>query len=221
MFKTHGVTKFDEREVNDACRTHSRVVANVENKIGDHSLRKALREFLEEGRHALLASERGRTSLDIRIGLTVQNNTVYTGQFDLRTNCKEGFGVQIWPDGSKYVGLWKEGKAFGFGRFILADGDAYQGEWLEGKAHGRGDYFYADGARYQGDWIEDKQQGFGSECWPDGSRYQGEYRDGKKNGEGLFTWADGATYYGQWSNNKMHGMGVFKLPDGRTYEGQY
>ena len=81
-----------------------------------------MREIIEEERDN---RDNRVAKKDFKLGFTVQNNTVYTGHFDLKTNCKEGFGVQVWPDGSKYVGLWKEGKAFGYGRFILSDGDAY------------------------------------------------------------------------------------------------
>jgi hypothetical protein len=88
--------------------------------------------------------------------IRLPNGTLYTGQFDLNNTCREGFGLQLWPDGSKYIGQWSEGKASGFGRFILADGDCYEGDWLADKAHGEGTYVYADGARYEGSWVNDK-----------------------------------------------------------------
>lgn len=40
---------------------------------------------------------------------------------------RDGEGTQIWPDGSKYVGHWKNDMADGKGRFIHADGDYYLG----------------------------------------------------------------------------------------------
>ena len=46
-----------------------------------------------------------------------------------RENVKEGKGIQIWKDGSKYVGYWKADQANGKGRLIHADGDYYEGEW--------------------------------------------------------------------------------------------
>ncbi|TNV86548.1 hypothetical protein FGO68_gene17393 [Halteria grandinella] len=201
------------------CESHSHTVRRVEKKIGFQSILAALREIIEIQsiknipskkrnihRGASLDFETNEAAgmikpnqaLDFMTNIKVQSNTIYTGQFDPTTSTKQGFGIQIWPDGSKYVGLWLQGKASGFGRFILADGDAYEGSWLDGKAHGTGIYFYADGAHYQG-----------------------EYRDGKKHGKGCFTWSDGATYSGEWQANKMHGYGVFRLPDGRKYEGEY
>ena len=49
---------------------------------------------------------------------------------------REGRGIQIWLDGSRYEGYWINNKANGFGRLIHADGDVYQGLWKEDKADG-------------------------------------------------------------------------------------
>jgi hypothetical protein len=68
----------------------------------------------------------------------------------LKENCKEGYGLQVWPDGSKYEGFWQKDMANGYGRFILADGDVFEGNWVDDKAHGLGNYFYAEGATYKG-----------------------------------------------------------------------
>ena len=162
-----------------------------------------------------------RTLLEFQNGMELPEGQIYTGTIDPKTREKQGFGVQVWPDGSKYEGFWHEDKAKGHGRFILADGDVYQGEWSEDKAHGYGEYFYAEGATYKGGWIDDKQEGEGKEDWPDGSYYQGFYLRGKKHGRGLFQWADGAKYDGEWRDNKMHGRGEFKWSDGRVYIGDY
>lgn len=120
---------------------------------------------------------------------------------------REGKGIQVWPDGSRYEGYWRMNKANGKGRLIHADGDVYEGDWVDDKAHGKGVYRHLDGARYDGDWKEDKQCGFGRESWPDGAVYEGEYVDGKKHGRGLFKWADGSKYEGEFKNNNIEGHG--------------
>ena len=49
--------------------------------------------------------------------ITLENGTEYVGQWK---NCKkEGKGVQVWPDTSRYEGDWKEDKANGNGKFLL------------------------------------------------------------------------------------------------------
>ena len=47
-------------------------------------------------------------------------------------------GVQIYEDGSRYEGFWKEGMNNGKGRLIHADGDMYIGMWKDNMAHGHG-----------------------------------------------------------------------------------
>lgn len=36
---------------------------------------------------------------------------------------REGFGEQVWKDGARYVGEWKNNKAEGYGTFYHVDGD--------------------------------------------------------------------------------------------------
>ena len=43
-------------------------------------------------------------------------------------------GIQLWNDGSIYVGYWRNDKANGKGRLIHADGDVYEGDWVSDKA---------------------------------------------------------------------------------------
>ena len=47
-------------------------------------------------------------------------------------------GVQIWTNGSRYEGFWKEGVAHGKGQLIHLDGDLYMGEWKNDMANGHG-----------------------------------------------------------------------------------
>jgi hypothetical protein len=56
----------------------------------------------------------------------------------IKTQIKEGRGIEIWPDGSIYEGWWKDDKPNGKGREIKANGDIYDGNWKDDKAHGFG-----------------------------------------------------------------------------------
>ena len=173
-----------------------------------------------------------------------ENKAIYYGEWEKNSNKRHGRGIQMWTDGSRYEGYWKNDKANVSGKLLHSDGDIYEGEWLDDKAHGYGVYRHMDGAKYEGNWKEDKQDGKGKESWPDGASYEGEYKQGKKSGQGKFIWADGSVYEGQfednningkgiyiwgdkrqyigdWKNNKMDGHGVFTWPDGRKYEGEY
>jgi hypothetical protein len=117
---------------------------------------------------------------------TLESGAKYNGEWDANNGLRHGKGTQIWPDGSRYDGYWRNDRANGPGRLIHADGDVYQGDWEDDKAHGWGQYMHLDGSTYEGYWQYDKQHGQGKEKWPDGAEYEGEYQDGKKHGYGRF-----------------------------------
>ena len=82
----------------------------------------------------------------------LENGAKYTGEWNVATGERDGKGMQIWIDGSRYEGYWKHDKANGRGRLIHADGDVYEGNWVSDKAEGFGIYTHMDGARYEGNW---------------------------------------------------------------------
>ena len=66
----------------------------------------------------------------------VGNGKKYKGQWDKKMGQREGVGIQFWPDGSKYEGMWKNDKACGKGRMTHSNGDIYEGTWNDDKANG-------------------------------------------------------------------------------------
>ena len=56
-----------------------------------------------------------------------EGSALYYGHWRSDLNQRHGFGMQIWPDGSKYVGYWENDLASGTGRLIHSEGDAYIG----------------------------------------------------------------------------------------------
>ena len=85
----------------------------------------------------------------------LDNDAVYVGQWN-KNRQREGRGVQIWKDGSKYEGLWKGDQTNGQGRLIHNDGDCYYGQWLNDRAHGFGTFERTFGPKYVGFWSNDK-----------------------------------------------------------------
>ena len=61
------------------------------------------------------------------------NGGVYYGQWS-KSGLRHGRGTQLWSDGTKYVGNWKEDKVNGKGRLIHFNGDVYEGTWHNDKA---------------------------------------------------------------------------------------
>ena len=68
----------------------------------------------------------------------VGEGRLYKGQYNKMTGERDGVGMQFWPDGSKYEGIWRHDKASGHGRMTHANGDVYEGDWREDKANGKG-----------------------------------------------------------------------------------
>ncbi len=83
---------------------------------------------------------------------------------------KEGLGVQEWPDGAKFIGMFVNDKAKGFGKFSHLHGD-YSGEFTNDRANGFGIYTHSNGSQYEGSWVNDSQDGSGIEKWADNSFY--------------------------------------------------
>ena len=99
---------------------------------------------------------------------TIGEDLVYYGHWNPVTDKRHGFGLQLWPDGSKYIGYWKFGCAHGLGRLIHCEGDVYIGNWKNDMAHGFGEYTDENGMKYSGDWKNDQQDGKG--------KYTNKYR---------------------------------------------
>lgn len=106
--------------------------------------------------------------LEFREEVVYHDGAVYKGQLKVGTDIRHGFGIQVWPDGAKYEGNWRENVASGRGKFYHIDGDVYDGKqsctllinylgnWDNDKANGYGVYLHSNGSKYEGDWKDDK-----------------------------------------------------------------
>ena len=167
----------------------------------------------------------------------------YSGYFSPSWE-KEIFGIQLNPNGSKYVGLFKNGMYDGRGRIIFSKGDYFEGEFKNNKANGFGKYVNINGEIYIGNWLNDKQDGQGELILKNGSRYTGEFKNGMENGKGKIIWPDSSfyegdfvnnyfdgygiyvmrnkkNYIGQWKMGQMNGFGIFNYPDGKSFKGYF
>lgn len=52
------------------------------------------------------------------------NGAIYEGEWT-HEGLRQGKGCQVWEDGTKYIGNWKNDMANGRGRLIHPDGDCY------------------------------------------------------------------------------------------------
>lgn len=175
--------------------------------------------------------------------LEYPNGIKYNGYYGPEWT-KEGFGILINSDGSKFEGMFNNNLCEGRGRLILNKGDYYEGEFSQDKANGYGKYVSTEGEIYLGYWMNDKQHGRGELILKDGSRYEGNFANGMKSGKGRLSWPDtsyyegdfvsnyfegygsyymrnGKIFKGEWKRGKMEGVGIFIWPEGKKYIGTY
>ena len=136
---------------------------------------------------------------------------------DWRDNCKEGFGIQFYPKGDKYEGMWAMDKKHGQGTYWRNEGGKlrreYTGDWFEDKKHGRGTFFFKNSDRYDGYWVNGMPQGEGRMIYSNGNIYEGQWHEGKRNGYGVLTKRNGDHFEGHWVNDKREGQGSYFYSD--------
>ena len=66
----------------------------------------------------------------------LENGALYQGEWICGSEIKQGMGVMISKDGSRYEGFFKNDSAHGFGRLVSENGDVYEGMWFHDKIEG-------------------------------------------------------------------------------------
>lgn len=139
----------------------------------------------------------------------------------IKGDCTNGQGTYTYPDGSVYVGQWKNDKLHGQGTFTYSDGSVYVGQWEKSQRNGQGTFTRPSGSKYQGQWKNDKFHGQGIYIYPDDSKYQGRWKNNMRNGPGIYTSSSGSKYQGQWKNGKLIGKGILITSDGNKFVGRF
>lgn len=107
------------------------------------------------------ASWGNSTILEWRKKQIEKSGCTYFGFWNKVKNLKEGYGQQLYPNGSKYDGFWQDNENEGQGRIIYHTGDYYIGEWKNGKVNGKGSFIGIDGIEYHGNWKNGIHHGYG------------------------------------------------------------
>lgn len=69
------------------------------------------------------------------------------------TYCRAGTGYYDYPDGSRWIGEFKNGVPAGQGTCYYAGGDRYEGQWANGAPHGNGVLYAANGRVTGAVWV--------------------------------------------------------------------
>lgn len=93
--------------------------------------------------------------------LRTKNGCVYQGQVENESGLFEGMGCLEKPEGSVYQGWWKSGKKHGFGREVAPNFTVYVGNFCMGCRCGYGELSHYDGRLYKGTFVNGLKHGRG------------------------------------------------------------
>ncbi|NUO01680.1 MAG: caspase family protein [Saprospiraceae bacterium] len=141
----------------------------------------------------------------------------YAGDF--QNGKMHGKGILYYTDGTKYIGHWADHYREGEGRMVFASGDEYLGQFVRNKMQGQGVMEFINGNRYEGNWLDSKPHGRGIFQYANGDRYEGDFFNGQRHGSGAMVYADGSRYEGEWAAGNRHGEGLLIFASGETIRG--
>ncbi len=126
--------------------------------------------------------------------------------------------------GSQYKGQWSGDQKDGFGIQVNPDDTKYEGEWSAGKYHGRGTLWIKKNKKvyarqYVGDWADGSMDGEGIFYYENGEIYRGGWAKNRKNGSGRYDYSNGDSYFGEWINDLQDGLGTMNYANGNIFEG--
>ncbi len=128
----------------------------------------------------------------------VLSEGLFAQQGCIQGNCRQGYGIFIFGDGSRYTGSFEDGYIHGLGIYESPGGEKYTGNWIRQKRWGKGRRLYANGDLYVGDFKADKMSGSGEMWFNNGDYYRGNWEDNLPHGEGIFVGYKGSTKEGLW-----------------------
>ncbi|XP_027882803.1 ankyrin repeat and MYND domain-containing protein 1 isoform X1 [Xiphophorus couchianus] len=134
---------------------------------------------------------------------------------------REGFGVQEWPDGSKYEGEFLDDFKHGKGRYSWKNGEFYEGFFYKDLKHGDGEYCWPSGHKFIGKFYLNRKEGYGHLKYPGGAIFQGLYHSDHRFGPGVFSYPEGNQDVGLWIGQRLlklcssleEGFSLLNFPD--------
>ena len=137
-------------------------------------------------------------------------------------------GASTWPDGTRYVGEFKDGEFHGQGTKTWTDGTKYVGKFKNGEQWEGIEYLSSGEVRRtitSGKWCDGcepttKQLAIvrkiyrieiaptDEDFFGKAGTYTGEVVGGRANGHGTYTWPEGREYVGEWKDGKRNGQGA-------------
>jgi hypothetical protein len=127
-------------------------------------------------------------------------------------NCNNGYGVQTYANGEKYIGEFEEGHKHGQGVYFFANGEKYVGSWQFNLKHGEGRIYKNDKLLKAGTW---KQGGLEKAA----TELNGCISGNCTNGNGVRVDASGKKIIGNFKDGSIHTFATCYYPNGDKYVG--
>ena len=133
----------------------------------------------------------------------------------------------IRPDGTKYIGPYKNDVQDGLGKNITKEGKELVAFFKDGNViKGKSIMYYNEpnidqmhfSIKYEGEYKNNKREGKGILILDNGDRYEGEFLNNKFYGKGKYIWNDGEMYEGGFRDNKKEGKGKLIINNGMVIE---
>ena len=99
-------------------------------------------------------------SILILLGFMSVANSAFANEC-VSGDCANGYSTNVWDNGDKYVGEYKNGLMHGKGEFEFSSGSKYVGEFRNNTRDGHGTYIYSNGHKYVGLWENGRKHGKG------------------------------------------------------------
>mmetsp|Transcript_33910 Transcript_33910/g.44731 ORF Transcript_33910/g.44731 Transcript_33910/m.44731 type:complete len:1022 (+) Transcript_33910:225-3290(+) len=133
----------------------------------------------------------------------------------------QGYGVFTWPDGSTYMGTWKDNLRHGYGIYRTPDGREFLGTYEHGVRQGPGVLYQPNGEVYYGDFLDGRLTGVGRLESANNDVYEGQFYNGMMHGVGVFKKGNGDKFMGQIKKGKAEGLGIVAYANGIKYKGDF
>jgi hypothetical protein len=143
----------------------------------------------------------------VRGKFSTPDGTTYVGEY--RNKQPNGMGIMTDTRGRDQKGEWRNGIEYRVGgTWVGPDGTIEVGSWNRDGSPSTGTIWYKDGRIYKGTWklavgTPEIPDGMGTMTWPDGRQYVGQFHDGQMDGTGKMTYPDGKIEDGKWAQGKF------------------
>ena len=108
----------------------------------------------------------------------------YRSKNSLKSDVQHGYGTSRWPNGAKFTGKWKDGKANGEGVYKFKSGASVKTKFYNNKATGIGYFTDMLGPPRKINFDVIQSKGWGMTIKQNGEAYVGEFDSGKQSGYG-------------------------------------